>query len=73
MSYLKDKGYISKEQIKKESVTALVDSRDYMMCINEHIQTQLDLMKVGTSEAELADGTITTVDVVGPLIVNFKN
>jgi len=70
---LERRGYIKKEQIKKEIVTALVDSGAYMMCINEHIQAQLDLMKVGTSEAEMADGTILQVDVVGPLIVNFKN
>jgi clan AA aspartic protease len=70
---LERRGYIKKEQIKKITVTALVDSGAYMMCINEHIQSQLDLMKVGTSEAELADGTIKQVDIVGPLIVNFKN
>ena len=70
---LERKGYIKKNQIKKEIVTALVDSGAYMMCINEHIQNQLDLMKVGSSEAELANGTITKLDVVGPLIINFKN
>ena len=70
---LERRGYISKAQIKREIVTALVDSGAYMMCINEHIKTQLDLMKVGASEAEMADGTIRQVDVVGPLIVNFKN
>ena len=70
---LERKGYIKKNQIKKEIVTALVDSGAYMMCINEHIQNQLDLMKVGSSEAELANGTITQLDVVGPLIISFKN
>ena len=70
---LERKGYIKKNQIKKEIVTALVDSGAYMMCINEHIQNQLDLMTIGSSEAELANGTITKLDVVGPLIINFKN
>ena len=70
---LQRKGYIEKIAIKKVNITALVDSGAYMMCINEHIKNQLDLMKIGTSEAELADGTISKVDVVGPLIVNFKN
>jgi len=70
---LERKGYIEKSQIKKEKVTALVDSGVYMMCINEHIQNQLDLMFIERKEAEMADGTITTIDVVGPLIVNFKN
>ncbi|SMN01453.1 hypothetical protein SPONN_2509 [uncultured Candidatus Thioglobus sp.] len=67
------KGYISKEEIKKENVTALVDSGAYMMCINQHIQNQLDLMVIGSNEAELADGTMTKLDIVGPLIINFKN
>ena len=44
-----------------------------MMRINEHIQNQLDLMKIKTTEAEMADGTMQKLDVVGPLIVNFKN
>jgi clan AA aspartic protease len=70
---LERKGYIKKSQIKKEKVTALVDSGAYMMCINEHIQNQLDLMFIERKEAEMADGTITRIDVVGPLIVNFKN
>ncbi len=67
------KGYINKEEIKKEYVKALVDSGAYMMCINEHIKTQLDLPVVDTMEAEFADGTIHSMDVVGPLIINFKN
>ena len=70
---LERKGYLPKDQIKKLQVTALVDSGAYMMCINEHIRIQLDLSKVGNAEAELADGTIANVDVVGPVIVNFKN
>jgi clan AA aspartic protease len=70
---LERKGYIKKEDIKKEQVTALVDSGAYMMCINEHIKTQLDLEVVDTMEAELADGTLHNMDVVGPIIINFKN
>lgn len=67
------RGYLKKEEIKKEVVTALVDSGAYMMCINEHIQSQLDLAKINTIEAELADGSIQKMQVVGPLIINFKN
>ena len=67
------KGYIDKKDIKKENVTALVDSGAYMMCINEHIKAQLDLPVMDTMEAELADGSLQTMEVVGPLVVNFKN
>ncbi len=67
------KGYIRKENIKKLNVSALVDSGAYMLCINEHIKSQLDLPVVDTIEAELADGSIQNMDVVGPVIINFKN
>jgi clan AA aspartic protease len=67
------KGYINKEDIKKENVTALIDSGAYMMCINEHIKAQLDLPVMDTMEAELADGSLKIIEVVGPLIINFKN
>ena len=70
---LERKGYINKKEIKKEQVRALVDSGAYMMCINEHIKAQLDLPVVDTIEAELADGTLHNMDVVGPLVINFKN
>ncbi len=67
---LERKGYIIKDEIKKEQVRALVDSGTY---INEHIKNQLDLAVVDTMEAELADGTLHNMDVVGPLVMNFKN
>jgi len=67
------KGFIEKKDLKKEQVRALVDTGAYMMCINEHIQAQLDLPFVRNTEAELANGKIEAVKVVGPLIVNFEN
>ena len=67
------KGYIKPDNVKSETVRALVDSGAYMLCINEHIRAQLDLAKVSSMEAELADGTIKTVDVVGPVVINFSN
>ena len=67
------RGYISEDKIKRTYVDALVDSGAYMLCINEHIKNQLDLPVVNKMEAELADGTMRQVDVVGPVIVNFKN
>ncbi len=67
------RGYIEEKDIKKENVRALVDSGAYMMCINEHIQNQLDLAFVDFIEAELADGTLKKLPIVGPLIINFAN
>ena len=67
------KKYITQSEIKTEKVRALVDTGAYMLCVNEHIMNQLDLPQVGITEAELADGSIKKVPVVGPLIVNFRN
>lgn len=67
------RGYIQKEEVRFETVSALVDSGAYMLCINEHLQNQLGLRTIDTMEAELADGSIKIVDIVGPVEVNFEN
>ncbi len=68
-----NRGYIKKEDIRKEKVSALVDSGAYMLCVNEHIKNQLGLRKLSEMEAELANGRIEKVDVVGPVDIIFKN
>jgi clan AA aspartic protease len=70
---LNRRGYLSKDQIRRMNVTALVDSGAYMLAINEAIQTQLDLPVVDIQVAELADGTQISLDVVGPVDVYFEN
>jgi len=67
------KGYIKEEEIKKVKVKALVDNGAAMLCINENIKNQLNLFKVDEMNAELANGRIEKVDVVGPVDVRFKN
>jgi clan AA aspartic protease len=67
------KGYLSNNQIKKIKVNALVDSGAYMLSINEEIKMQLDLVVVDEQEAELADGTLRRVEIVGPVEVRFEN
>ncbi len=67
------RGYIKEEEIRSETVTSLVDSGAYMLCINEHLQNQLGLRTIEVMEAELADGSIKALDIVGPVEINFKN
>lgn len=64
---------IGEEEIKSIHISMLVDSGDYMMAINEDIQSQLDLPFVEKRKAVLADGSIVEYDVVGPVKVKFKN
>ncbi|MBM2813890.1 MAG: hypothetical protein HW421_652 [Ignavibacteria bacterium] len=67
------RGIISKEEIKKEKVKALVDRGSYMLCINEHIKSQLDLKVYEIREAVLTDGTIRNFEIVGPVDIKFEN
>jgi clan AA aspartic protease len=67
------KGYLSDDKIKKVKVRALVDSGAYMLSINEEIKMQLDLAVLDEQEAELADGTLRKVEIVGPVEIRFEN
>ena len=67
------KGYIKEGEIKKVTVKALVDNGALMLCINENIKNQLNLSKLDEMNAELANGRIEKVDIVGPVDVRFKN
>mgnify|MGYP003399874624 FL=1 len=64
---------IREDEVRKMTITAIVDTVAYMLCINQTIRQQLGFRRVGYQSAELADGTVTTLEVVGPVIVNFKN
>ncbi len=67
------KGYIKEKDIKHMKVTALVDTGAYMLAVNENVKVQLDLTRVDTQMAELADGQKKKLDVVGPVEIRFEN
>lgn len=67
------KNYIDIEDIKKITVTMLVDSGANNLCINEDIQSQLQLPFVEKRLANTADNRKIELDVVGPVFVKFKN
>ncbi len=67
------RGYIEEKEIRSETVTSLVDSGAYMLCINENIKNQLGLRVIETIIAEFANGSMQKVDVVGPVEVYFEN
>lgn len=64
---------IGDEEIKRITVSMLVDSGAYNLCINESIQEQLDLPFIEKRKAIMANGSIEEFDVVGPIQVRFKN
>ena len=67
------KGLVTEKDIKKMDVKALVDSGAYMLTINDTIAAQLDLEIEDSVEVELADGTHSKRNLVGPVTVRFKN
>ena len=61
------RGYMQPEQVRSLTVKALVDSGASLLTIPPSIRTQLALSTLDTQQAELADGSVITVDVAGPV------
>ena len=64
---------IGDEDVKKLHLNILVDTGSYNLCINETIQSQLDLPFLEKRKGQLADGIIKEYDLVGPIVLKFKN
>jgi clan AA aspartic protease len=67
------RGHVTEGEVRRMVVNALVDSGALMLTINEEIKTQLGLQQVDTRSAQLADGTVLELPVVGPVEVRFAN
>jgi clan AA aspartic protease len=64
---------IGDDEIKRMHVNILVDTGAYNLCINETIQEQLDLPFLEKRKGQLANGSIEEYDLVGPIVLKFKN
>ena len=64
---------IGKEEIKEITLKMLVDTRAYMMAINDTIQSQIELPFIEKRKVQLADSRVVEYDVVGPVEVRFAN
>lgn len=64
---------IGEDEIKKIKVEMLVDTGSVYMCIDETIQSQLQLPVIEKRKGQLASGSIVEYDIVGPIEVKFKN
>ncbi len=67
------RGILKKEDVRSMEITAMVDSGAYMLAINETIKNQLGLDVIDKRTAQLADGSLITLDIVGPIEVRFSN
>jgi len=52
---------------------ALVDTGALLLCIPEHVATQLQLQEIHTREITTADGRRHVCPYVGPIEIAFKN
>lgn len=67
------KNRIGQEEVRRITVTSLVDSGSVMLAINENIQECLQLPVVGNKRAQLANGQIVNCPIVSPVELRFKN
>ncbi len=67
------RNFLDQDDVKRMTVTMLVDTSAYNLCINEEIQEQLQLPVVEKRKGMLADGSIREYEVVGPVEIRFKN
>ena len=64
---------MDKDEVRRMTVSMLVDSGAYNLCINEVIQEQMEFPIVEKRKAQMANGSIKEFDVVGNVEVRFKN
>ena len=66
-------GKMADKDVRRVEVSALVDSGAYLLTIDESLKSQLGLKVRETREIELADGSLRTCEIVGPVDLRFKN
>ena len=64
-------GIIKEDEIRHTKTIAIVDSGAIMLAINENIKDALGLKVRSKRSSELADGSIVSLDLVGPIEVRF--
>lgn len=70
---LAQNGDLVESDVRKMTVNALVDSGAYMLTINNSIKIQLGLTVREKREVELADGSRSECEIVGPVDLTFRN
>lgn len=66
-------GYMPQNEIRRIVSKVLVDSGALDLVITEDVRRRLDLQFLGTRTVSLADETLLSLDVVGPVEIRFKN
>lgn len=67
------RNFLDPVEVKRISVSMLVDTGAYNLCINEDIQAQLQLPFVEKRLGYTDDNRRIELEVVGPVFLKFKN
>ncbi|MEO1401800.1 MAG: aspartyl protease family protein [Cyanobacteria bacterium J06635_1] len=67
------RGDLDADQVRRIKLDAMVDSGALMMSLPRSLVQQLGLDIIGEGDAELADGSVVTFDIAGPLEVRYQN
>jgi clan AA aspartic protease len=68
-----EEGYIKEQEIRQNTVQAVVDTGAMTLVINEQLRQQLGLGVVGEKQATLADNTKKTVKIAETVELHWKN
>ena len=71
--YKAQEGFIKEQEIRQTNIDALVDTGAWTMVINETMRKELGLGITRTDTGTLADGTHSMYNIVGPLVVSWKD
>ena len=67
------RGFMRPDEVRRTTVTVLVDSGAYTLAINERVREALGLDLVGSETGSLADGTKITIPIASAVDVRFEN
>lgn len=67
------RGHLTKDEVRSVQITALVDRDTYPLAIPDRLKHQLGISVIDNRLVELADGSLTEVEMVGPIEIRFAN
>lgn len=66
-------GQLAQDKVRRMTVRFLVDSGCGTLAINETIRSQLGLETQDKKNMQMADESVVTLDIVGPVELRFEN
>jgi clan AA aspartic protease len=71
--HMAEENLLDKDEIRRMHITALVDTGAWLLCINENIQSYLNLPFIEKRRFRTADDQVIEYDVVGPAELRYAD